>query len=104
MKILKRGLVQKRGEEETKSMPHALVTPTTILNTLFRTELFVHLMFGKSRNESESKLNPYNATVMAEILLIILFKPVDIRKDDRDQHPFLIFSFVAMFFIKISQI
>ena len=61
-------------------------------------------MFGKSRYESESKLNPYNVTVMAEILLIILFKPVDIRKDDRDQRLFLIISFVAMFFIKISQI
>jgi len=61
-------------------------------------------MFGKSRYESESKLNIYKVTVMAELLPIILFKPVDIMKDDRDQRPFLIFSFIAMFFIKISQI
>ena len=61
-------------------------------------------MFGKSRYESESKLNPYNVTVMAEILPIILYKPVDIRKDDRDQRLFLIFSFVAIFFKKFSQI
>ena len=61
-------------------------------------------MFGKSRYESESKRNPYKVTVMAEILSIILFKPVDIKKDDRDQRPFLIISFFSMFFIKISQI
>ena len=29
MKILKRGVVEKRGEEETKSMPHAPVIGST---------------------------------------------------------------------------
>ena len=65
----------------------------TIFNILFRTELFVHLVFGKSRYESESKLKPYKVKVMAEILPIILFKPVDIKKDDRDQRSFFILSF-----------
>jgi hypothetical protein len=39
------------------------------------------------RYESESKLNPYKVKVMSEILSIILFIPVDIKKDDRDQRP-----------------
>jgi hypothetical protein len=44
-------------------------------------------MSEKSRYESESKLNPYKVKVMSEILSIILFIPVDIKKDDRDQRP-----------------
>ena len=41
-------------------------------------------MSEKSRYESESKLNSYKVKVMSEILSIILFKPVGIKKDYRD--------------------
>jgi hypothetical protein len=41
MKILKRGVVEKRGEEETKSMSHApVVYPSAIIYCLTSTELY----------------------------------------------------------------
>jgi hypothetical protein len=87
---------------------------TMFNNTLFRTELFIQLVFGKSRCESKSNPNPYKVKVMVYILPIILFKPVDTKKDDWDQGSHS-FYFVchrkavmpltwAMSFIKISQI
>ena len=55
-------------------------------NHIYRSS-FLSVMSEKSRYESESKLNPYKVKVMSEILSIILFIPVDIKKDDRDQRP-----------------
>ena len=86
---------------------------TMFNNTLFRTELFAQLVFGKSRCESESNPNPYKVKVMVYLLPIKLFKPVDTKKDDWDQGS-LSFYFVchrkavmsltwAMSFIKFSQ-
>ena len=56
---------------------------------------YLSVMSEKSRYESQSKLNPYKVKLMSDILSTILFKTVDIKKDDRDQRPVLIISFVT---------
>jgi len=69
--------------------------PTGLYSKPYSELNFLSVMSEKSRYESEPKINPYKVKVMSEILSIILFKPVDIKKDDRDQRPFLIISFVT---------
>ena len=69
--------------------------PTELYSIPYSELNLLSVMSEKSRYESGSKLNPYKVKVMSEILSIILFKQADIKKDDRDQRPFLIISFVT---------
>ena len=69
--------------------------PTGLYSIPYSELNFLSVMSEKSRYESESKIYPCKKKVMSEILSIILFKSVDIMKDDRDQRPFLIMSFVT---------
>ena len=69
--------------------------PTGLYSIPFSDLNLLAVMSKTSLYESESKLNPCKVKVISEILSIILFKPVDNKKDDRDQCPFLIISFVT---------